>query len=394
MGVRRRLWASAAAFLALVAIALTCAAWVWRVDLAQALLDPGVPYPLYQPPPAPAYAQRSAWALLPAAPARPGAGEPGADVFFVHPTTYDHGREWNGPVDDARAAQMLGRVMLPNYAGPFQRVGRVFAPRYRQAGLYSFTTLRDDAREARRFAYRDVRAAFDLYLSRFNGGRPFIIAGVEQGGELVARLAAEAASDPRVLARLAAVYIQDAVVPAGDYGATSRLPACSARSEAHCVVGWAEAPPGSEADARTLLDRALVWNRAGQLENLDGRPALCVNPLTGAEHGAAGRRAGLGAANASGLAWGERPAFLPRQVSAVCRGGLLRVGRPWSPDLRSAPSWSNPLKAPPYNLFYADIEADAKARLQALTGRRGGVALAPPIETSVAVRPALVHRID
>ena len=44
--------------------------------------------------------------------------------------------------------------MLPNYAGPFARLGRIFAPRYRQASLYTLMTLRDDAREARLLTVR------------------------------------------------------------------------------------------------------------------------------------------------------------------------------------------------------------------------------------------------
>ena len=71
--------------------------------------------------------------------------------------------------------------MAPNYAGPFARVGRIFAPRYRQAGLYSLMTLREDAREARRFAYGDVARAFRTYLARDNGGRPFVLVGVRSG---------------------------------------------------------------------------------------------------------------------------------------------------------------------------------------------------------------------
>ena len=78
--------------------------------------------------------------------------------------------------------------MLPNYAAPFDAVGDLYAPRYRQASLYTKSTLWDDALEARQFAYGDVKAAFDTYLARYNHGRPFILVGVEQGGELGARL--------------------------------------------------------------------------------------------------------------------------------------------------------------------------------------------------------------
>src|SRR4029077_9460405 len=100
-------------------------------------------------------------------------------------------RNWNAPIGDARADRVFRQVMAPNYAGPFVRLGRIFSPRYREAGLYSLMTLREDAREARTFAYPDVVAAFRAWRDRYGGTRPFIIVGVEQGGTLAARLLAE-----------------------------------------------------------------------------------------------------------------------------------------------------------------------------------------------------------
>ncbi len=52
-------------------------------------------------------------------------------------------------------------------------------------------TLREDAQEARRFAYPDVAAAFRYYVEHYNYDRPFVVVGVEQGGTLAARLLAE-----------------------------------------------------------------------------------------------------------------------------------------------------------------------------------------------------------
>ena len=63
--------------------------------------------------------------------------------------------------------------------------------------------------------------------------------------------------------------------------------------------------------------------------------------------------------------WGTRPAFLSRQVSARCQDGILRVSRPSSPSLKDTGGFTDRLKEPGYNLFYADIEADARARLAA-----------------------------
>jgi hypothetical protein len=76
-------------------------------------------------------------------------------------------------------------------------------------------------------------------------------------------------------------------------------------------------------------------------------------------------RLNLGAANATGLEWGARPGFMVRQVGARCIGGILRVSRPRSASLRPQGSWAEHLRAPPYNLFWADLEADALARVAA-----------------------------
>jgi hypothetical protein len=116
-------------------LVLGLATGVFFDDLMKTALDPKTPFQTYKPPPAPDYASQSAWALLPAHPAAAAPDDGAADVFFISPTTFDGGRDWNGPIDDARAERVFKRVMAPNYAGPFLQVGRVFAPRYRQACL-------------------------------------------------------------------------------------------------------------------------------------------------------------------------------------------------------------------------------------------------------------------
>lgn len=347
-----------------LAVFLGAATAVFWGDLMRSALDPKQPFQTYKPPPAPDYARRTAWALMPTRPEAPGAEDPAADVFFIAPTTYDGGREWNAPFDDPRSDRLFRRVMAPNYAGPFVRVGRIFAPRYRQASLYSLMTLREDAREARRFAYGDVAAAFRTYLARYNQGRPFVIVGVEQGGTLGARLLSEVvAPDPALRGRLVAAYLTETVTPAAE----APVPPCVRRGQAGCLAAWASVFEGDIDRAQLLLDRALVWGPRGELENLGPRPALCFNPILGAAtEQPAPVRLHQGATNATGLEWGARPAFLARQVSARCEGGVLRVSRPKSASLQPSGSWTDRHRAPAYNLFYADLEADAKARVAAL----------------------------
>lgn len=359
---RPRRWLAVSLFGAI--LVLSAAFAIFHGDLIRDSLNPKTPFQTYKPPPAPDYAQDKAWFLLPTHPDAPGPADPVADVFFVSPTTFEGGDQWNDPISDGRADRVFRRVMAPNYAGPFVRVGRIFAPRYRQAGLYSLLTLHDDARDARRFAYGDVAAAFRYWRDHDGGNRPFLIVGVEQGGTLAARLVAEeVAPNPQLRARLAGAYLIETVAPA----TRPALPPCERRDQAGCIAAWASAPTSEIDRGRILLDRALVWGSGGELQNLEG-PALCFNPILGATTDEpAPARMHAGAANATGLEWGARPAFLSRQVSAKCDGGILRVSAPRSISLKPSGSWAEKRMAPGFNLFYADLENDAGARVAALT---------------------------
>jgi hypothetical protein len=380
--------------LSLVLIITLAATWD---DIMRTEIDPKEPFQTYKPPPAPNYAQASAWALIPQTPGKIVAGDPPADVFFIHPTTFDGGRNWNGPIDDPWTQRLLDKVMLPNYAGPFLRVGRIFAPHYRQASLYAHFTLSEDSRAARIFAYADVLAAFRFYLAHYNLGRPIILVGVEQGGLLGDRLLREQIDrDPDLVNHLVAAYLIDAIVPSRPYAGASPTPACARREQAHCVLAWRAVEESDPNRARELLNRALVWTRDDQLAILPpGRPVLCVNPILGAETGdKAPAKANLGAANATELEWGVRPPFLPRQVSAQCVGGILRFSHPSSSSLRPASNWPDKYKVRNNNLFFADIEADAMKRVAVYMGLSDFPVMAAPIDQTTAIQPSPIHQIN
>lgn len=366
---------------------LAAAAWAFREDIWLTGLDPKTPHQTYRPPAAPDYADPAAWALYPTGPAQ---GR--ADVFFVHPTTYDGGGGWNGAVDDPEAGRILQEVMLPNYAGPFARLGRVFAPRYRQASLYATLRTREDAREARAFAYEDVRRAFRTWKARHDTGRPLILVGVEQGGLMADRLLREeVAADPALLSRLAAAYLIETKVPAEAHTPADPVPACGRRAQARCVAAYAKAAAFDEGRVGRRLDSALVWTARGDLVPMEGRAPLCVNPVSGAAgETPTERREHLGAAAATGLEWGARPGFLAREVEARCDDGLLHVSRPKSPSLKAPQALAARQRVAPYNLFWADLEADAQARMRALTG----YADAPPIDRVIEVRERPIRTID
>ncbi len=343
---------------------LAAAAVIWRDDILEALLDPELPYAVYKPPLAPNYASTSAWALAPPVRATKAAD---VDVFFIHPTTFDGGKNWNGPITDRRASQAISRWVLPNYAAPFAQAGRIYAPRYRQASLYTSLTLFDDAILAREFPYGDIEVAFEAFLRRIPPQSPFMIVGVEQGGLLASRLVRDLVNaDPRLRHRLIAAYFIETAVPAEDYTRRSATPACATPDQTGCVVAWISSPDLDFMRASRIASRSLVWGRAGNLEGLNGRPILCINPLLRrASSDDAPPRLNRGAANATGLEWGARPGFMARQVGAQCIDGILRVTRPRSASLRPSGDWTERRKAPAFNLFWADLEADANARTAA-----------------------------
>ncbi|MFN5614971.1 MAG: DUF3089 domain-containing protein [Brevundimonas sp.] len=349
--------AAAVAAMASVAV-VAVAALVWRSDILQALLDPKIPYPVYDPPPAPDYDGPAAWALREAT---LGAGGD-ASVFFVHATAYVGGREWNAPPDDPVAERFLQRVILPNYAAPFGRAGPVSAPRYREASLYTRLTIRQDAREARAFAYADIARAFETWL-RARADGPIVLVGVEQGGELADRLLTERiAPDPALRRRLVAAYLVQTTVPEDRPGVAP----CDRPDQTGCLVAYVAIPEDESGRLDRLRKRALTWDARGRLVEVGDRSLLCVNPLAGGRTEAlVEARQHRGAANASQVEGGVRPAFLDRQVAAQCRDGLLRHTRPASDSFRPAGGWADRRKVSPYNLFYADLEHDVKIRLAA-----------------------------
>src|SRR4051812_11685852 len=123
---KRRRWLAPTVLGLLLVLAVGVVAF-WG-DLVSTALDPKVPFQTYDPPPAPNYALAGAWYL------RPSAGDKApAGVFFAPPPPYDGGRNGTARIAPPRANRQFREVMAPNYVGPFVTVGRIFAPRYRQA---------------------------------------------------------------------------------------------------------------------------------------------------------------------------------------------------------------------------------------------------------------------
>lgn len=372
-------------------------AFVLRDQIFQTFLDPGVPFQTYQRPPAPDYTQDEAWAARPNVRLPDEAGHPA--VFFIHPTTYDGGSHWNAPYDRPQEAVELSQIILPNYAAPFlvQDV-ELYAPRYRQASLYTFMNNREDSVLARQLAQTDIQRAFTQFLRETDPEQPFFIVGVGQGGAIALDvLARRVAPDPAVRRRLTAAYIIEAPTPLDLLaGPLSTIPVCTDPSEVRCLVGWVAVRPQETARIEALTQRSRALDSRGRLTPVEDRALLCVNPvLWTANEDYAPARLHRGAAAAEGLMLTDAPSPMTNQTGAQCQGGLLMIDQPRASALRRPGRLAEDRRVRPSNLFYMDIRANAQARLEVMRAIMADEArYAPPLDAPLEVEVAPITPID
>jgi hypothetical protein len=383
--------------LALIAF-LVASAIAFQDNLFRYSMDPRAPFQMMAAPPAPDYASPAAWA------ARPSAPTPGRPaIFFVHPTTFWGGDAWNAAIDAPIPATRVDQSALPNYAGAFAPLGDLWAPRYRQASLYSSLAHRFDPLLARRMAYDDVHRAFLAFLAEAPADAPILLVGVEQGGLHVLGLLQDELIDEELRKRLVAAYVIDQATPLDLFdNGLSHIGPCAEPEQTGCVVSWGAVEADNTDRIQDFRRRSMVWMDDGRLEATEGRALLCVNPILGTTgEDFTPRRTHLGGVNATGLSMGVEPAPMPAQTSAQCSDGVLLIDRPTSPSLRDGWSWGMRFKPRTAFLFYADARRDAARRLAAFETRRLAETPPPPEEPRelpplepVEIPDAPIHKVD
>ena len=358
----------AVAVLIVLVIAGAFAYRLYGTQLLKLALVPGRAFVAERPIDAAAYADRSMWIARPDIAGNPTlwtpAGyapgrQPGAAIFFIHPTSYLARDHWNAPLGDKEANDRAA-LFLRGQASAFNAVGQVWAPRYRQATFGAFLTSRTDAQRALDLAYHDVAAAFDAFLAQVAPDRPIILAGHSQGALHLERLLRERVGrDPALARRIVAAYVVGwPISTATDLGALT-LPACTAADQAGCILSW-------ESFAEPA-DPSLILDTYDGSTGFDGRPRrhtpmLCTNPLTGTANAAAPASANLGTLYPSADLSTAR--IVAGRVPARCDGrGLLLIGDP--PDLGSYVLPGNNYHVYDYSLFWANVRADAARRFAA-----------------------------
>ncbi len=305
----------------------------------------------------PDYAAEQYWAALPhrpdAADQTPCDGKPQrqeealVDVLFLHPTSY-YGRRkkpvaWNADPRDAAVQARTDSGSIRHQATIFNTVGRIYAPRYRQAHLDAFFT-RDTASAAQAFdiAYRDVLAAFEHYLTHWNNGRPFILAAHSQGAYLGMRLLRERIEGTPLQERLIVAYLVGWPIRSGDF---QKIPPCTEARQTGCFCSW-----------RT-------WRRDAGRKRPPQPEVVCTNPLTWSIREGEYAPHSL---NAGGVLWRLCPIYPSLTDAEVYRGYLL-ASRPQFPGSFLF-TWRN-YHISDLNLYYINIQKNAEARVEAFFQR-------------------------
>ena len=178
----------------------------------------------------------------------PVAEDPPFDCFYVYPTMdLRVGAGVHEDLDDVEGPERA----VVGQARWLRQHCRLFVPNYRQVtyGTYFKREVVSDA--CFEVAYGDAEAAWEHYLQVYNQGRPVMLYGHSQGGQITSRLYRDRA-DPQVLATYAIGWPVDAALQCEDPGQTD------------CMVGF-----------KTHLDTDEVPNSEGYLE---GEEVACVDP--------------------------------------------------------------------------------------------------------------------
>ena len=152
------------------------------------------------------YANSAHWLALPTDPAKP------VDIFYLYPTVWTPDSVTNPlycEIDDATMLAGSAKA-FSNQALAFETAGNIYAPYYRQANAYRTLVLPEDQRWdiLKQVPAKDAVAAFDYYITHYNNGRPFILAGHSQGANVLLFLLSEyMVSHPEVYSRMIAAYV-------------------------------------------------------------------------------------------------------------------------------------------------------------------------------------------
>lgn len=158
------------------------------------------------------------------------------DVFYIYPTLFRKGKDWNADLDNRALNRRIDHYPVKYHASIFNHVGRVYAPRYRQAHIDSYHDSTGSGAKAFELAYGDLKQAFEYYMAHYNQGRPIVLASHSQGTTHSRRLLKDYFDTPQMKAQLVCAYVVGYALHREDY---TLLRPCASPTATNCYVTWA-----------------------------------------------------------------------------------------------------------------------------------------------------------
>ena len=298
-------------------------------------------------------------------------GSAPVDVFFVHPTGFLRGKSWTYSMDKNSATEENTQWMMANQASPFNGCCNVYAPRYRQANIFSYFQEEEVRDQVLGFAYQDVRRAFEYFIANFSEGKPFILASHSQGTHHSSRLLQELIDGTELSQRMVAAYIIGGTIQRKIFDDMKTVTLCDSPTDLHCAIHW-----------DTWSEDVIDTEMPGVAEN------VCINPLSWRLNGGLTQKSShLGAVVASGVFQVELSgsdvatgvAFDPlgspikNMLRAQCKEGALYISDQTSTPFgeQGGSFGGGKYHGLDYPVFHMDIRENAKERVQEYLNRSG-----------------------
>ena len=171
--------------------------------------------------------------------------------------------------------------------GIYDGDARFFAPYYRQAGLSVYKMLENEREQYLNLAYKDVKAAFEYYMNKYNNGRPIVLAGFSQGADMCIRLVKDCFADEKRQKQLVACYAIGWRVTEDEVKSCPQLKFAEGESDTGVVIAFnSEAESVNESllipsGVKTLAINPLNWKTDGTPADKSLNEGACFTDYSG-----------------------------------------------------------------------------------------------------------------
>jgi len=263
------------------------------------------------------------------------------DVFFLHPTSFtdkDYKHVWNASLADHALNEKTDNSSILYQASVFNGIGRIYAPRYRQAHIHRYYDNGPSQIPAFELAYQDVKSAFLQYMLNWNHGRPIIIAAHSQGTTHAVRLVKELIDRHDISNNVKYMYLLGMPVRKKEF--TEVIP-CRDDTSSNCFFSW----------------RTFRKGYSNEYTNEQENSIQVTNPVD-IKNNIGWVKKGL---KKEAILWNYNIAYASTHDTKV-QGDMLWITRPHFKGGLLGIFMKN-YHAGDFNLFYGDIRRDIKKRL-------------------------------